>query len=160
MDPQRLVRAGTPAAVSVLAVMAFILGAGCLAWAAFPVAEDAPRGSMVGLGLVGVTMALTLIRAGADVSPVGLHMTVGLFTTLIGVMVAVAASERGLMISARLHLDGGLRRVLLPAGRGAALRGAHDHCTWGEPAVGARADSRVGLGDHLHDGPGGGCHPL
>jgi len=100
MDPQRLVRAGTPAAVSVLAAMAFILGAGCLAWAAFPVAEDAPRGVMVALGLVGVAVALTLLRAGADVSPVGLHITVVLFATLIGVMVAVAATERGLMTSA------------------------------------------------------------
>ncbi len=100
MDPQRLVRSGTPAAVSVLAGMALIRGAGCLAWAAFPVAEDVPRDVMVGLGLVGVMVALTLIRAGASVSPVGLHTTVVLFMTLIGVTVAVAATERGLILSA------------------------------------------------------------
>jgi diguanylate cyclase (GGDEF)-like protein len=100
MDLQRLVRAGTPAAVSVLAVMALIRGAGCLVWAAFPVAENTPRGMMVGLGLVGVMMALTLIRAGADVSPAGLHITVALSTALTGVMVAVAATERGLILSA------------------------------------------------------------
>jgi diguanylate cyclase (GGDEF)-like protein len=100
MDLQRLVRAGTPAQVSVLAVMALILGAGCLALAAFPMAQDAPRGVMVGLGLVGLTVALTLVRGGADVSPVQLHITVLLFAALVGVMVAVAATERGLMMSA------------------------------------------------------------
>jgi diguanylate cyclase (GGDEF)-like protein len=100
MDPQRLVRAGTPAEVSALAVMALILGAGCLAAAAFPMAQDAPRGVLVAIALVGVTVALTLVLAGAKVSLVYLHITVVLFTTLIGVMVAVAATERGLMMSA------------------------------------------------------------
>ena len=100
MGPQRLVRAGTPAEVSVLAVMALIVGAGCLALAAFPLAPDAPRGLMVGLGLVGLTVALALVLGGAAVSPVQLHVTVVLYTTLIGVMVAVAATERGLMMSA------------------------------------------------------------
>jgi diguanylate cyclase len=100
MDPQRLVRAGTPAEVSVLAVMALIVGGGCLAAAAFPMAQDAPRGVLVALGLVGVTIALTLALAGARVSPVYLHITVVLLTTLIGIMVAVAASEQGLMMSA------------------------------------------------------------
>jgi diguanylate cyclase (GGDEF)-like protein len=100
MGPQRLVRAGTPVEVSVLAVMAFLLGAACLASAAFPMADDAPRGIMVGLALVGVTVALTLALAGAGVSPRFLHLAVVLFTTLIGVMVAVAVTERGLMMSA------------------------------------------------------------
>jgi diguanylate cyclase (GGDEF)-like protein len=100
MNPQRLVRSGTPAEVSILAVMTLILGAGCLVSAAFPMAQNAPRGVMVGLGLVGVTLALTLVLAGAKVSPVFLHITVVLFTTLIGVMVAVAATEQGLMMSA------------------------------------------------------------
>jgi diguanylate cyclase (GGDEF)-like protein len=100
MDSQRLVRAGTPAEVSVLAVMALILGAGCLAAAAFPMAQDAPRGVLVALGLVGVAVALTLVLGGAKVSPVYLHITVVLFTTLIGIMVAVAVTEQGLMMSA------------------------------------------------------------
>jgi diguanylate cyclase (GGDEF)-like protein len=100
MGPQRLLRAGTPAEVSVLAVMALIVGAGCLALAAFPLAQDAPRGLMVGLGLVAVTVALTLVLAGPIVSTVQLHVTVVLHLTLIGVMVAVAATERGLMMSA------------------------------------------------------------
>ena len=100
MGSQRLVRAGTPAEVSVLSVMALTLGAGCLALAAFPMAEDAPRGIMVGLGLVGVAVCLTLALAGPRVSPVHLHLTVVLFATLISLMVAVAATERGLMLSA------------------------------------------------------------
>ena len=94
------VRPGTPAEVSVLAVMAAIKGALCLALAALPLAENAPRGVMVALGLVSLTLAVALVRAGAEVSSVSLHTTVVLFTTLIGVMVAVAATERGLMMSA------------------------------------------------------------
>jgi diguanylate cyclase (GGDEF)-like protein len=100
MGPQRLLRAGTPAEASVLAVMALIVGAGCLFLAAFPLAQDAPRSLMVGLGLVAVTVALTLVLAGPLVSPVQLHVTVVLHMALIGVMVAVAATERGLMMSA------------------------------------------------------------
>jgi diguanylate cyclase (GGDEF)-like protein len=100
MGPQRLVRAGTPAEVAVLAVMAFIVGAGCLGLAAFPLAPDAPQGLIVGLGLVGVVVALTLVLAGAHVSPVQLHIAVVLYMTLIGVMVAAAATEQGLMMSA------------------------------------------------------------
>ncbi len=100
MGPQRLVRRGTPVEVSVLVVMAFLLGAACLASAAFPMADDVPRGVMVGLGVVGLLAALGLALAGAEVSPLFLHLAVVLFTTLIGVMVAVAATERGLMMSA------------------------------------------------------------
>jgi GGDEF domain-containing protein len=100
MDPHRLVRAGTPAEVSVLGVMALILGAGCFAAAAFPMARDAPRGALAALGLVGVTVAVTLLLSGPRVSPVALHIAVGVVTALIGVMVAVAVTERGLMMSA------------------------------------------------------------
>ncbi len=104
MGSQRLVRTGTPAEVSVLAVMALLVGSGCLALAAFPLAQNAPRGLMVGLGLVGVLLALTLVLVGARVAPVHLHLTVVLHTTLIGAMVAVAATERGLMMSALGYL--------------------------------------------------------
>jgi len=100
MGPQRLVRAGTPAEVSVLAVMALTLGAGCLALAAFPMTENAPRGVMVGLGLVGCTVALALLVAGPRFSPLHLHLAVVVFATLTSLMVGVAASERGLMLSA------------------------------------------------------------
>ena len=100
MGLHRLVRAGTPAEVSVLAVMALTVGAGCLALAAFPLAPDAPRALMVGLGLAGLTLTLALLLAGAAVSPLQLHVAVLLHTALISVMVAVAATERGLMLSA------------------------------------------------------------
>jgi GGDEF domain-containing protein len=84
----------------VLALMALTLGAGCLALAAFPMAENAPRGVMVALGLVGCAVALALLVAGPQVSPLHLHLTVVVFATLTSLMVAVAASERGLMLSA------------------------------------------------------------
>ena len=100
MNPQRLVRAGTPAEVSVLALMALTLAAGSLGSAAFPMAQDTPRGVLIALSFVGVALAVTLVVAGATVSPVYLHTAVVLFTTLISILVAVAATERGLMMSA------------------------------------------------------------
>ena len=100
MGPHRFVRAGTPAEVSALAVMALTIGAGCLALAAFPLAADAPLALMVGLGVAALTLTVALLLAGAAVSPVQLHAAVLLYTTLITVMVAVAATERGLMLSA------------------------------------------------------------
>jgi diguanylate cyclase (GGDEF)-like protein len=80
--------------------MALSLAAGCLASAAFPMAQDAPRGVLVVLGLVSLTVTLTLVLTGAKVSPAHLHITVALVTTLISIMVAVAATEQGLMLSA------------------------------------------------------------
>ena len=99
MDPQRLVRTGTPTEVSVLALMGLILAAGCLALAAFPLAADAPRDVMVGLGFVGLTISVGLILAGPKVSPRHLHMGVVAYTAGIAVMVAIAVTERGLMLS-------------------------------------------------------------
>ena len=99
MDPQRLVRAGTPPEVSVLALMGLILAAGCLVLAAFPLAPDAPREAMVGLGVAGTGISLALILAGPKVSAKYLHMGVVLYTAGIGVMVSIAATERGLMLS-------------------------------------------------------------
>ena len=100
MDFPRLVRAGTPAEVSVLAAMASIMGAGCLATAAFPMAAATPRALLAGLGLGAVAAALALVVRGARVSPVHLHATVALLVTYHGVMVAAAATERGLMLAA------------------------------------------------------------
>jgi len=99
MNAQRLVRTGTPVEVAVLALMGLILGTACLALAAFPLTPDAPLDALVGLGLVGVTTALALVLAGEKVSPAHLHATVVLFTAVIGVMAAVAATERGMMLS-------------------------------------------------------------
>ena len=100
MGSPRLVRAGTPAEVSVLAVMALTIGAGCLSLAAFPLAPDAPVALMVGLGVGALTLTVALLLAGPAVSPVQLHVAVLLYTLLISVMVAAAATERGLMLSA------------------------------------------------------------
>ncbi len=86
--------------MSVLAIMALILGAGCLGSASFPMVEEAPRALLAGIGLVAVTAALTLLRTGPDVSPPHLHLIVLLLVALHGVMVAMAATERGLMMSA------------------------------------------------------------
>jgi len=104
MGLQRLVRGGMPAEVSVLAVMVAILGGGCLVLAAFPLAPDAPRELMVGLGLIGVTVALALLLGGARVAPVHLHAAVVLVTLLHGAMIAVAVTERGVMLSALGYL--------------------------------------------------------
>src|SRR6266542_6256862 len=76
MSPERLMREGTPAEVSVLAVMAVVLGAGCLLGAAFPLADDAPRGVLVGFGLTAVAVALALVLVGPKVTAVYLHLTV------------------------------------------------------------------------------------
>jgi diguanylate cyclase (GGDEF)-like protein len=100
MNLQRLVRVGTPAEVSVLVVMSLILGAACLASAAFPMVADTPRVVLAVIGLVGLVTALSLLVAGADISSLHLHAAVVLLIALHGVMVAVAATERGLMLSA------------------------------------------------------------
>ena len=160
MGPQRLLRPGTPAEVSVLAGMALDPGHGMPRSGGFPVAEDAPRGVMVGLGLVGVTV-------GPDAGPRRTEGLAGL-PAHHGRALHDAHRRHGRggghrarsdAERPRLHLDGGLRRVLLPAARGAATRGAHDRRARVEPAAGARANGRVGLGHHLHDGLGGGLHP-
>jgi GGDEF domain-containing protein len=143
MGLQRLVRPGTPAEVSVLAVMAVILGAGCLGSAAFPMAEDAPRLLIAGLGLVGVTAALTLVLAGADASPGHLHVTVGLLTALHGVMVAVAATERGLMLSALGYTWTAVYVAFFFRPRAARLYAALMVATLGVSLLAARAPTDV-----------------
>jgi diguanylate cyclase (GGDEF)-like protein len=96
----RVVRGGTPLEVSVLAVMSLVLGAGCLAVAAFPMASGTPRDVILGIGLCTLAVALALLLAGPAVRPVHLHLAVALLVILRGVMVAEAATERGLMLSA------------------------------------------------------------
>jgi diguanylate cyclase (GGDEF)-like protein len=100
MSLQRLVRAGTPPEVSVLAVMALVMGAGCLGSVAFPMAAHAPRTAMAGFGLAGVAIAALLALAGPRVSRLALHAVVVLVTLIHGLMVASAATERGLMLAA------------------------------------------------------------
>jgi diguanylate cyclase (GGDEF)-like protein len=100
MEWARLVRKGTPLETSVLAVVTLVLGAGCLATAAFPMAEDSPRGVILGIGLAALCVAFAVLRAGPRVRRPHLHVVVVLFIALRGVMVALATTERGLMLAA------------------------------------------------------------
>jgi diguanylate cyclase (GGDEF)-like protein len=104
MDLQRLARAGTPVEVTVLALMALVMGAGCLGSVAFPMAEHAPRIAMLGFGVAGTAIAALLALAGPRVSRTALHSAVVLVTLLHGGMVAAAVTERGLMLAALGHL--------------------------------------------------------
>jgi diguanylate cyclase (GGDEF)-like protein len=100
MDPRRLLRAGTPIEVAVLAVMALVSGVGCLLVAAVPLAQDTPRTLLYGLGAFSVALAVALRVAGPRVSAAALHAAVLLHTAHLGVMVAFAVTERGLFLSA------------------------------------------------------------
>jgi diguanylate cyclase (GGDEF)-like protein len=100
MRPPRLERAGTPVEVSVLALIVVVSGAACLAAAAFPYTPDAPRHVLMALGLSSVAAALALAAVGPRVSPRWLHVTLVAHTVQLAVMVAIAATERGLMLSA------------------------------------------------------------
>jgi diguanylate cyclase (GGDEF)-like protein len=99
MALQRLVRAGTPPEVSVLALMSLILGAGCLGLAAFPLSPDSPIGVIAAISATGLIGALALVLRGDRVAPIHLHAGMVLYTGLLGVMVGVAVTERGLMLS-------------------------------------------------------------
>ncbi|HWH45089.1 MAG TPA: GGDEF domain-containing protein [Thermoleophilaceae bacterium] len=100
MNPGRLVRAGTPIEVTVLAIMALVLGVGSLASAAFPYSDDAPRLLVTAFGVFGIALAVVLAFAGPRVTTPALHATVVLLIGLRGVLVSSAITERGLMLSA------------------------------------------------------------
>ena len=159
MDAQRLLRAGTPAEVSVLAVMALTLAAGCLASAAFPMAEDTPRGApgCARSAWRGRRFGARPCRRQAFSGPFAHHRCA--LHDAIGIMVAVAATEQGLMLSALGYTWTAVYVASSSADRGAALRRAHDHGARVEPAVGARADRGHGLDHHLGHGLGRGRHP-
>jgi diguanylate cyclase (GGDEF)-like protein len=89
-----------PIEVSVLALLAFVLAAGCLTFAAFPMAHDTPRALLSGLGLAAVSVAVALVLAGRRVGFPALHVALVVLTVLRGGVVAGAATERGLMLSA------------------------------------------------------------
>jgi GGDEF domain-containing protein len=99
MHPKRFLRAGTPVEVSALVLVALILGTGCLSFTALPMADDAPLGLLVGVGIGGLATALALVLVGPRARPLHLHTTVVLVVVLLAVMVAAAATERGLMMS-------------------------------------------------------------
>ncbi len=96
----RALRSRAPVEVSSLAAAAFVLGAGCLAFAVFPMAANVPVEFMTSMGVTGVLAALALMVAGPRVTPIRLHAGVVLLTTMLGAMVQTAVTERGLMLSA------------------------------------------------------------
>jgi diguanylate cyclase (GGDEF)-like protein len=97
---QRFVRAGTSAEVAVLAVMTLFMGAACLLVAARPFAPDSPRVVLLSVGVVSLVGTVALVRAGSWLSPARLHVAIVVFTLLRSLLVAVAVSERGLLLSA------------------------------------------------------------
>ena len=100
MKRLRLVRDGTRLEVSVLAVMTMALGGAGVGSAAFPMSADAPRTLLLAIGLAAFSVAFALLVAAPSVSELHLHGVVVIFTVLRAVMVAVATTERGLMLSA------------------------------------------------------------
>jgi diguanylate cyclase (GGDEF)-like protein len=97
---QRPVRAGTPIEVTVLAVMVLVLSLGCLTTVAFPLAPETPRATLLALGAFTAAIALGLALGGPRVNATWLHGTLVVLVLLRGVMVAVAVTERGLMLGA------------------------------------------------------------
>jgi diguanylate cyclase (GGDEF)-like protein len=97
---QRFVRAGTSAEVAVLAVMTLFLGAACLVVAARPFAPDSPRELLLAVGIVSLVSTVALVRAGSWLSPTRLHVAIVAFTLLRTLLVAVAVTDRGLLLSA------------------------------------------------------------
>jgi diguanylate cyclase (GGDEF)-like protein len=100
MQPLRLLRPGTPIEVSIMALIAFVQGLGCLTWAAFPAAPETPRTLMVAFAVIGIGLSLMLILAGPRLPPTLLHPAIVLNGGMLTLMVATAATERGLMMSA------------------------------------------------------------
>jgi diguanylate cyclase (GGDEF)-like protein len=97
---QRLVRAGTSAEVAVLAVMTLFMGVACVLIAAHPFAPDSPRALLLAVGVVSLAATVGLVRAGGWLTPARLHTAIVVFTLLRSLLVAVAVTERGLLLSA------------------------------------------------------------
>ncbi|WP_372791366.1 GGDEF domain-containing protein [Paraconexibacter sp.] len=100
MSPHRPLRAGTPVEVTVLAVIALILGLACFLAAAFPISAQTPRGLLVVYGSVNVGIAAALALAGPRALGRGLHLGLALLVVVRACMVGTAATERGLMLAA------------------------------------------------------------
>jgi diguanylate cyclase (GGDEF)-like protein len=100
MDLARLLRGGMPTDVTVLAVISLVSGIGCLIAASVPLAQNAPQTLLYGLGAFGVALALALRVAGPRVTTTALHAAVLIHTAQLGVMVAIAVTERGQFLSA------------------------------------------------------------
>jgi diguanylate cyclase (GGDEF)-like protein len=100
MDLARLLRAGMPIEVTVLAVMSLVSGIGCLLAASVPLAGNAPQTLLYGLGAFAVALAFALRAVGPRLSTTALHAAVLLHAAQLGVMVAIAVTERGQFLSA------------------------------------------------------------
>jgi len=97
---ERFVRPGTSAEVAVLAVMTLFMGAACLVLAARPFAPNSPREVLVGVGVVSLVSTVALLRAGSWLSPRRLHVAIVVVMLLRGLLVAVAVTDHGLLLSA------------------------------------------------------------
>ena len=95
-----LERRDTPVEVAVLALLAAVLGTLCLAFAAHPLAPDAPRVLLVVVGVVAAALGAALLAAAARVRPPVLHAALLALTAMHCVLVASAVIEQGLMLSA------------------------------------------------------------
>jgi diguanylate cyclase (GGDEF)-like protein len=97
---ERFIRPGTPPEVAVLAIMTAFMGAACVALAAHPFAPDSPRALLLGVGVVSLVSTAALVRAGSRLTTGRLHVAIVVFTLLRSLLVAVAVTERGLLLSA------------------------------------------------------------
>ena len=100
MHPQRVLRAGTPPEVSVLALMNLVRGVGCLLLVRFPLGAEAPTRLMLALGVAELATAAALWAAGGRVRPGVLHAMVIQQVLQIAVMLGAATTERGMMLAA------------------------------------------------------------
>jgi high-affinity K+ transport system ATPase subunit B len=63
-------------------------------------APDAPRLVLLGVGVVSLVSTVALVRAGSWLSPTRLHAAIVVSTLLRALLVAVAVTDRGLLLSA------------------------------------------------------------
>jgi diguanylate cyclase (GGDEF)-like protein len=80
--------------------MTLFMGAACVLLAVRPFAPDSPRAVLLGVGVVSLVSTVALVRAGSWLSPTRLHVAIVAFTLLRSLLVAVAVTDRGLMLSA------------------------------------------------------------
>jgi diguanylate cyclase (GGDEF)-like protein len=97
---ERFIRPGTSAEVLALAVMTLFMGAACVLVAARPFSPDSPRALVLGVGVVSLVGTVVLVRAGSWLSPARMHVAIVALTLLRSLLVAVAVTERGLLLSA------------------------------------------------------------
>jgi diguanylate cyclase (GGDEF)-like protein len=80
--------------------MTLFMGAACLVVAVRPFAPHSPRGLLVAVGVISLVGTVGLVRAGNWLSTARLHVAIVAITLLRSLLVAVAVSDRGLLLSA------------------------------------------------------------